>query len=134
MNYWPHGYWPHGYWPHGCWPAAVQRTRRDAGFARMATIVAGTLRPPVITGGKRGTLTVHLVDIRVTPLDPVDPETRQRLALQTPQELLQSFADGDLDILEGDVLVVAGVEYPVRNAAEWRWRGSQFVHLILEVL
>ena len=122
------GYWPWLYWQ---LPPVV---RRDAGFALSATLSASTKRSPTVSGGKRGTPEVHLVDIWVTPLDPVDPETRQRLALNTPHELLQSFVDGDLDIVEGDVLVVESAEYPVRSAAEWRWRGSQFVHLILEEL
>lgn len=125
------GYWPLLYWPGWTGRAA---TRRDAGFLRLATVAASTKRPPVVSGGKRGTPAAYLSDIRVTPLDPVDPETRQRLALQTPHELLQTFAQGGLDILEGDLLVVDGVEYPVRSAAEWLWRSSEYVHLIVEEL
>ncbi len=107
---------------------------RNAGFVRTATLIASTRRPPPLSGGKRGAPLPYLDDIWITPLDPVDPETRQRLALQTPHELLQTFADGGLDIVEGDVLVVDGAEYPVRSAAEWLWRNSQYVHLIIEEL
>jgi hypothetical protein len=126
-----YGYWPTGYWP-GLLVAA--RPLRSAGFLRAATVAASTRRPPTVSGGKRGAAVVCLDGIVITPLDPVDPETRQRLALQTPHELLQCFADGGLDVVEGDVLVVDGAEYPVRSAAEWLWRGSQYVHLIVEEL
>ena len=122
-----------GYWPRLYWPSAA-RVTRDAGFARAATVEASTKRSPALVSGKRGTPATYLASIRVTPLDPVDPEMRERLALNTPHELLQTFVDGDWDIAEGDVLVVAGAEYPVRSAAEWLWRGSMFVHLVLEEL
>lgn len=122
-----------GYWPRLYWPEA-QRLRRDAGFGRAATLEASTKRPTALVSGRRGTPALHLASIRVTPLDPVDAETRQRLALNTPHELLQAFVDGGLDIVEGDLLVVDGVEYPVRSAGQWAWRGSEFVHLVLEEL
>lgn len=125
----------YGYWPTRYWPAIpTQFTRRDAGFTRGATITASTKRSPAVASGKRGAPVAYLTDIELTPLDPLDPETRQRLALETPHELLQAFGDGGLDILEGDLLVVDGREYPVRYAAEWLWRGSSFVHLALEDL
>lgn len=125
-----YGYWPTWYWPG--WLRAA--SRRDAGFLRAATITASTKRAPASSGGKRGQPVAYLTEIRVTPLDPVDAETRQRLALNTPHELLQTFAHGGLDILEGDVLVVGTTEYPVRSAGQWAWRGSEFVHLVLEEL
>lgn len=59
------------------------------GFTRRATISATTKRT------KKGEPTAHLTGLTCTPLDPVDPETRRRLALETPHELLQTFlADG----------------------------------------
>lgn len=125
MSYWPTYYWP---------LSARQVTQRDAGFWRMATITASTKRSPAASGGKRGTPTAFIASLRCAPLDPVDPETRQRLAINTPHELLQTFVDAGLDILEGDILVVDGEDYPIRSAAQWLWRGSEFVHLIIEEL
>jgi hypothetical protein len=61
---------------------------------RMLTVTASTKRSPAIVGGKRGAPATKLASIQCTPLDPVDPELRQRLALNTPHELLQSFVDG----------------------------------------
>jgi hypothetical protein len=54
-------------------------------FARRATVSATTKRT------KKGEPTTHLPGLTCTPLDPVDPETRRRLALETPHELLQTF-------------------------------------------
>lgn len=125
-----YGFWPTRYWP----GIPVQFARRDAGFVRVATITAETKRSPVVASGKRGAPATYLAEIEVTPLDPLDPETRQRLALETPHELLQTFVDGGVDVVEGDLLVVDGREYPVRYAAKWLWRGSSFVHLALEDL
>lgn len=105
-------------------------------FRRMATVVALTVRPPALSGGKRGTPTTKLVTVRCTPLDPVDPELRQRMAINTPNELLQTFVQGGLDIQEGDMLVVSGSTYPIRAVADWYWPGdsANYVHLILEQL
>lgn len=101
---------------------------------RFLTVTASTKRAPAIAGGKRGAPVVNLASLRCMPLDPVDPELRQRLALTTPHELLQTFAIGPLDIVEGDILIVAATEYPIRSCAEWEWRGSKFLHLVLEDL
>jgi hypothetical protein len=140
-GYWPRLYWldqatparGRGFWPRLFWPAPEAVTR-DVGFARVASLEASTKRAPGLVSGKRGQPATYLESIQVTPLDPVDAETRERLALNTPHELLQTFVDGDWDIAEGDVLVVAGAEYPVRSAAQWDWRGSLYVHLVIEEL
>ncbi len=104
---------------------------------RFLTVTASTKRAPAVSGGKRGTPAAHLAGVACTPLDPVDAELRQRLQLNTPHELLQSFVDGGLDIREGDWLVVAGEEYPIRDVEEWAWgrglRGA-YLRLVLENL
>jgi hypothetical protein len=103
-------------------------------FATLATETASTKRPPTISGGRRGTATANIASLSCTPLDPVDSEIRQRLVLDTPHEVLQTFVDGSLDIREGDILTYQGQDYPVRACAEWKWRGSLYLHLILEDL
>ena len=71
-------------------------------------------------------------------MDPVDSalnaDLRQRLALNTPHELLQSFVEADLDIERGDMLVVGSAEYPIRSCQEWAWRGTVYRHLVVEDL
>ncbi len=69
------------------WPAG--RAMR-----RFLTITASTKRTPAMAGGKRGAPTTNLATLTCTPLDPVDSELAKRLELDTPHELLQSFADG----------------------------------------
>lgn len=61
---------------------------------RICTVEVGTKRSPAISGGKRGAPVAHLAGIACTPLDPVTPEVMQRVALDTPHELLQAYADG----------------------------------------
>lgn len=104
-------------------------------FSRLATVTASTKRSPATDGaGKKGLPTTQVSSLICTPLDPVSAEVQQRLQLDTPHELLETFADGDLDILEGDTLVVGSTEYPIRAVAEWTWRSSEFLHLIVEDL
>lgn len=100
---------------------------------RFLTVTAGTKRAPAIAGGKRGTPVTQVASFLCTPLDPVDAEVRQRLGVQTPHELLQTFTK-ETDIVQGDILVVASVEYPIRSCAEWVWRGTTFRHLVVEDL
>jgi hypothetical protein len=88
-------------------------------FARAANVTASTKRPPSISGGKRGTPATNISSLACTPLDPVDPELRQRLGLDTPHELLQTLVDTALDIKEGDILVVGSAEYPIKAVGDW---------------
>jgi hypothetical protein len=107
-------------------------------FARLATVTASTKRSPDVANNKIGAPATNLTGISCTPLDPADPglqsELQQRLALDTPLELLQTFVDADLDIKEGDTLVVGSAEYPIRAVAEWTWKGSEYLRLLVEQL
>lgn len=106
-----------------------------AGAERLATKVVSFKRPPITVGGKRGTPTTFLTGIKCTPLDPVDPEIRFRLGVETPHEILQTFVFSNVGVAEGDILVDAsGVEYPVKSVGEWEWKGSMFLHLYVEDL
>jgi hypothetical protein len=108
----------------------------DRAFTLMATVTASTKRPPTLVNGKRGDPATNLSSLSCFPLDPVDPELRQRMAINTPHELLQTFTQGGLDIQEGDLLVVGTTEYPIRACAEWHWPedDANYLHLILEDL
>lgn len=102
-------------------------------FSDMATVSASTKRAAIVSG-KRGTPSVNVAALDCLPLDPVSPELRQTMELETPHELLQTFVEGDYDIKEGDLLVVDAVEYPIKSCAEWTWRDTTQFHLILEDL
>lgn len=106
----------------------------SAAFDRQATVTASTRRNPGIVGKQQGEPVTHITSLACTPLDPVDAEVRQSLALGTAHLVLETFCDGSLDIREGDTLVVDGVGYPIRAAEPWAWRDSQYLHLIIEKL
>lgn len=105
------------------------------GLARILTTPASTKRRPAMSGGKIGAMTTSVASLLVAPLAPVDADLQQRLALDTPHELLQTVCDGSYDVAEGDVLVVGSVEYPVRACEDWgAVRGRSFRRLVVEQL
>ena len=106
------------------------------GFARMATVTASTKRPPAMVSGIRGAAETNLSSLACLPLDPVDAELRGRMAIETPHEVLQTFVQGGLDIVEGDVLVVGSREYPIRAVEEWTWPpdSADYLRLVVEEL
>jgi hypothetical protein len=103
----------------------------------MAVITASTKRSPAVSSGKRGTPTTQEAGFVCTPLDPIGPEVRQRLMLESPNVILETFvenADGSLDIVVGDILVVGSTEYPIKACEDWEWRGTTYRHLFMEKL
>lgn len=105
----------------------------SSAFARMATVSASTKRA-TLSNGKRGEPVAYLSGLKCVPLDPLDPETRQTLQLDTPHELLSTMIDGVHDIQESDILVVDGVDYPIRSCAVWTWCSGTVRQLIVENL
>lgn len=111
----------------------------SASFTRMTSVTASTKRSPALdANGMRGEPATNIASLVCTPLDPADSEQARDLAfrlrqeLDSPFEILQTFVDADLDITEGDVLVVADKDYPIRGVNDWSWRGSRYLHLLLE--
>lgn len=109
----------------------------SSSFQRLATVTASTKRAQT-TDRKRGAPITSIVELFCWPIDPAETEkardmaVRLRQELNSPFELLQTFVAGDLDIVEGDILVVAGKEYPIRSVSDWAWRGSTYLALLLE--
>lgn len=60
-------------------------------FAKMANVTASTKRNPAISGGKRGAQATSLTGLSITPLDPVTQDVIERLALESPVRLLETF-------------------------------------------
>lgn len=81
--------------------------------------MASTKRAPAMVDGVRGDAVAMLAEVRCSPLDPVDAETRQRQGLESPYRLFQTMTYGSYDIQPGDLLVVGDVEYPVKEIALW---------------
>lgn len=88
----------------------------------------------VLVNGKKGAPATFIASLACSPLDPASAEIEQRFQVKTPYSLLQTFVKGALDIREGDLLTVSGKDYPIRSAAEWTWRGSRYLHLVIEDL
>lgn len=103
-----------------------------ASFARFATVTASTKRSPGVTSGLEGAFVVSIASLKCLPLDPVNSEVMLGIEGLAFHEVLQTSVEGGLDIKEGDLLVVATVEYPVRSVADWNWKGTDFVRLIIE--
>lgn len=103
----------------------------SASFQKLATVTCGTKRSPSVASGKRGVPVTNLSDLKCLPLDPVNPEIRMRLELDTPHEVLQTMVEGGPDIVEGDVLTVGSDEYDIRSVADWTWRPSETDTLLL---
>lgn len=87
------------------------------------TTVASTKRNPAPVSGRITAPVAYLTTLRVTPLWPVSNETVRQLDINSPREMKECFAvpDGDTlpDVKEGDILTVAGVDYPIYWAGEW---------------
>jgi len=60
-------------------------------FAVMANVTASTKRSAAISGGKRGKPVTNLSGLACTPLDPVTQDVIERLALESPVRLLETF-------------------------------------------
>lgn len=105
-------------------------------FTLMATVTASTKRTPAISSGRFGAAATNIASLSCFPLDPVSAEIAARMGLGTPHELLQTFVEGGLDIVEGDILTVASKDYPIKAVEDWYWpEGSaNYQRLILEQL
>jgi len=113
----------------------------SAAARRQATVIASTLRPPALSGGKRGEPVLHLSALRCMPIDPVGTQTAMRFGLQAPYTQLETFAfpgtgssagSEELpDVARGDVLVVGAVRYTISGIAAFDSRHGS-AHLILE--
>ncbi len=90
-------------------------------FTRMATSTAATKRPATMSGGIRAAPVANLSSIACTPLDPVDAEVRQRIGLEGPHTVFESFVEGSQDILVGDIFTVESIDYDIKEIESWEW-------------
>lgn len=97
------------------------------------TQTASTKRSPAVAGGKVGAQVTHLTSILIMPLMPAGEDIRAEVALNSPREAKETYCCED-DIIEGDHLVVKGVEYIIRWVGEWPWpdASENFHRLVVE--
>ena len=105
--------------------------------SELATITASTKRPPALSGGKVGSPATHLSSVQVLALLPASQELVQEAQLQSAREGKMTFAfanDSNVlpDILEGDLLVISSVEYPIKMVKEWvRPEGGSYLEILV---
>lgn len=106
--------------------------------AVFCTVSATTKRNTDLGGGKRGAAVTHLIGLAITPLWPLSGETVRLLGITGGQlrELKECYhvpAAGVAlpDVAEGDVLVVAGAEYPISYVSEWTDSAAPSLHIVV---
>jgi len=104
-----------------------------SGLTRMANVTASTKRKVYDAALKVYTApSVKLTGLSITPLDWVGQKEIENLQIEVPVNLLQTFIEGDHDIVEEDFLVVSGADYQVRLVQEWVWHNTQYMHVYVE--
>jgi hypothetical protein len=103
----------------------------SASFARMATVTASTKRNPAQVAGKTGAASAYLAGLKILPLMPVSKEIEERYQLKSPRLSYVTYIQGAPDIVNGDVLRVATVDYKVIGAPPWPTDNS-FLELVVE--
>lgn len=89
------------------------------------TVTASTKRNASLGSGRTGAAVANLSSLAITPLWPLDGGTVQSLGLDSPREYLMCYhvpatpQTALPDVQEGDILVVASVEYPVQYVDDW---------------
>lgn len=103
-------------------------------FSLLATVTASTKRSGGISDGLEAAYAEEIVSLKCLPLDPVSAEIAQGFEGLSFREILQTQVEGGLDIVEGDLLVVDSVEYPIRAVEDWTWPpdGEDYMILYLE--
>jgi hypothetical protein len=103
----------------------------------MATITVATKRNPgvSVTTGLRGQPMALLSGVKALPLMPLDSAIALRMGVSAPEEKLQTFVDGEYDVVVGDYLTYGGFDYPISHVADWPFRaGDTSLLLIVEDL
>lgn len=89
-------------------------------------LTASTKRPPAVSGGKVGAPATNLSRVSIVPLLPATADLAQEAQLKNPREGKVTYifpSDGENtmpDVVEGDLLVVSGVEYLIHMVKEWQ--------------
>lgn len=93
-----------------------------------------TKREPAPSGGKISAPVAYLTTpVPCLPVMPIVPEVAASLNLENPFEVHETYVDGNIDVEEGDLASIDGVEYQVYAVADWPWQGTTtaFKQLIL---
>lgn len=84
------------------------------------------------SGGVRGS-PEHSFDLKISPIDAVDPDVLIRFALQMPFQAKQAYAYVQEEIKPGMFLQFSGQQYPIKGVASYPDDdGFSLHHMILE--
>jgi hypothetical protein len=76
---------------------------------------------------------VQVLEFKVAPIDPVDPQLAERLHLESPLQMKQTFAYTNYVIKHGMYLESGGKEYAIKGVSPWpEDNGFFFYQLVLE--
>jgi hypothetical protein len=101
-------------------------------FERFLTVTASTKRPPALVAGKRGAPVTNLATLLIGEFQPTSPEIVATMVFDGAHDILTTYCDGAADVLEGDLLTVAGKDYPVRVVAHLKYRRLNMLELRVE--
>ena len=88
--------------------------------------------PPTSDSGVRSG-PVPVTNLKITQVDPLDPQLAERLHFQSPMQMKQAFTYTNLEISHGMYLEVGAKEYAISGVAAWADEdGYRLVQMILE--
>lgn len=111
---------------------------------RFLTTQASTKRLTVDGTGQSTALGASLTCVDCADFTPVSAEIRNRLLLDTPNTLYETFVDCGADIAAGDYItatnsmtVTNGKDYPIKAVEVWPWPGRggrNFRRVVVELI
>lgn len=96
----------------------------DKTFTLLATVTASTKRRPTADDNALFDVpAANITSLSCTPLDPVTAEKALELGIGpgAPFNYFQTFVQGGLDIIAGDVLTVSSTDYDIRAIEPYQW-------------
>ena len=109
----------------------------DKSFTLMADTTASTKRRPAADANELFQVpATSIASLACTPIDSMSPEIAISMGLTgAPFTIFQTFVQGGLDIIAGDVLVVGSQEYDIRAIEPYEWTPDSeavYMRLVLE--
>lgn len=91
-------------------------------FRLVMDIPASTKRNPPATEGRVTGPVSYLTGLFIEPLTQLTPDVVTQMGLDALIKHYATATDGANDVRDGDILTVAGRDYPVMNVTTWPWR------------
>lgn len=89
---------------------------------KLFTITFDTKRVGATVGGLEPNPTPVLSGIACLPLYPVNMEMKISMGVDPTTNLQATITFGDIDVLQGDIMIVDSGEFNIRWVETWAWR------------